>query len=268
MNAPIPQHADHHKINVEMRMVIPEKLSFWLPHLPMSKITAIVDFGCADGSLLKTISEMCPSLTARYYGIDNERRQRMAARENFPKGTYMSGTSMLAPVAGPKLLILSSVLHEVGTGMSPERLKAWWDFNVVKPGFEWIVIRDFASLRGDSDTPAEWLEKFSETENADLFERAGQFIRRYGYRHTLRNAMHWLLKYPYADNWERELAEDYYAVPSSQVQKLAINSGYYLVHHELTTSPFVRDRIKHDTDIDIGGKPTHYNMILRRNEPS
>ena len=75
-------------------------------------VNTIVDFGCADGELLKLIPDSWNKI-----GIDNNSQMIKSAKKNCPDATYYSSLSNVKN-AGSAVLNLSSVIHEIYSYLS------------------------------------------------------------------------------------------------------------------------------------------------------
>lgn len=82
---------------------------------------------------------------------------------------------------------------------------------------------------------------------------------------NLYNFMHYLLKRPYVDNWEREMQEDYLFADTTQLRQIVTGSGKYDIKHKrLCRSKVFEQR----TIKDLGFLPpvtTHIELVLVRN---
>lgn len=121
---------DHTLYNEELSKSLPCKLFF----LDLIKTRLYVDFGCGDGSILKSIREQQED--AILFGVENDPVQFSLAAQHalvFPTFTHFElGDYEWAT----KTAIFSSVLHE-----SPGLLET-----AVAYEFDYIVIRDMALL--------------------------------------------------------------------------------------------------------------------------
>ena len=79
---------------------------------------------------------------------------------------------------------------------------------------------------------------------------------------TKRDLYHFLLKYRYQENWNREVKENYF--PLCVEDFLAeIDKKFELVYFKTMQVPFIVDTVKRDFGIDIVDD-THVEMIFRR----
>lgn len=124
-------------------------------------IDTIYDYGCADGSLLKIVGEICPNMRLDGYDISQEMID--IAKKNVPNANLLS----TEPKSNLHNAVLnaSSVFHEIHA-YSPD---IEWDYrNIFNSGATYIAIRDmFYSKRSCHPTDAISLAKVFQHENPD-----------------------------------------------------------------------------------------------------
>lgn len=218
----------------------------------------IVDYGCADGTLLKHIRELHPDYTL--VGVDVLPEMLERAYKNVPDAHFITAQEFLnAPVFNTNAtLILSSVIHEIYS-YCPDAENIMR--RLLSMGFDHIAIRDmFISENTEKETiPYELYKKLCEHTDANMIY---DFSKYYGYPVTQQKFVHYLLKYRYVDNWEREVRENYLPINIEDFQKLV--SEYYNIEYlEHYTLPFIKEQIKKDFEIvlDI---PTHAKILLSK----
>ena len=79
-----------------------------------------------------------------------------------------------------------------------------------------------------------------------------------------RTFMHYLLKYRYTDNWDREVNEDYLPV-SLETVKSKIPNSYKIVYEQDFLLPFLKQQVKQDFNVDLTHS-THTKMIIQNKE--
>ena len=105
-----------------------DKIPFWIKN--------IYDFGCADGSLLKSIHEINPNFSL--IGYDPNDRMIEIAKEKNP-GLYLcKPMKKLRPYT---LINCSSVFHEIHSYGTVESIAEDYD-NIFNVGADYIAIRD------------------------------------------------------------------------------------------------------------------------------
>jgi hypothetical protein len=74
------------------------------------------------------------------------------------------------------------------------------------------------------------------------------------------NMLHWLLKYDYKSNWDREVKENYLPVSIETIKK-KIPSNWNIIYEDYYIFPPVAEKIKRDYGIELK-HPTHMKMII------
>lgn len=247
------QIADIKTYTSGMQKSIADKLWF-MDYLDPS-ITNIYDFGCADGTLLRSIWKINPSLAL--YGYDQSIEMiGMAFGENYV-ATYCN--KPLTKVAPHTLLNASSVFHEIHSYGSPQSIKSDYEsiFNV---GADYISIRDmFYSESMPLYTNPLHLRCVKRRSN---YKRMQEFERIHGSMGLNKNFIHYLLKYRYVENWDREVRENYF--PHSIEQFIRnLPDSYEIVYLNTYTLPFLRQKVREDFGFWID-YPTHAKILLKQ----
>jgi SAM-dependent methyltransferase len=249
--------ADFSAYNEGMRKSMYDKLFF------VDKIDAdvIVDFGCADGTLINFMRLLFPEYT--YIGYDISDDMIKAANENNNDLTiYTSSWSMVEDIlksSRKSSLILSSVIHEVYSYGTTEDVYKFWD-RVFKTGFDYIVIRDMV--------PSCSINKRSSINDVVRIYRSADKHQLYDFETTWgsieenKNLVHYLLKYRYHDNWAREVKENY--MPIFREDLLAtIPSTYRVTYHDHYVHPFTQRQVLEDFGISMKDN-THLKLKLEK----
>ncbi len=224
--------------------------------------TVFVDYGCADGTLIHFLSQLFPEYM--YIGYDVDENMLKLAREKCPDNSerflFTSDWKEVTEYArsGVATIILSSTIHEVYAYGTRKDVDSLWRrvFNGV---FEYVVIRDMipsisADKRSDINDVAKLLKK---ADKSYLFD----FEHNWGSIETNKNLMHFLLKYRYADDWSREVKENYFPVLREELIS-SIPDEYEIEFHEHFVLPFLKRVVKKDFNIDLKDN-THLKLILK-----
>lgn len=75
------------------------------------------------------------------------------------------------------------------------------------------------------------------------------------------NLIHYLLKYRYEENWEREVRENYLPITVETLLS-KIPSNYEIVYQEHYTLPFIKQQIKKESGIVLNDF-THFKLLLK-----
>lgn len=250
-----PHIKNYDTYNSRMELSMLDKLFF------IDKIDTdlIVDFGCANGALLKAIGKM---KQVQLLGYDNDVTMMTdySCKES-PIVSHWDTVEAFVKKAKHPTLVLSSVIHEVFHYGSKADIDAFWK-QVLNTGFEFIVIRDMVPSRAIDRASCvndvkKVYHKFLGTTALDDFERV------WGSIENNKQLIHFLLKYRYLQpNWEREVRENY--MPITREAVLAkIPMDYDIVFHEHYVLPYLLQSVRDDLGIEIKD-PTHLKLILRK----
>lgn len=248
--------------NTRMRAPLLDKV-FFLDKI--SDITEIVDYGCADGSLLGFIHEIDPSI--KLTGYDNDPQMLAIARLEHPNITFTN--KLPTPSSKGSLLVLSSVIHEVYSYMPLEKISAFWKY-VLGAGFEYVAIRDMSLVRAFFEPKMEQDTITKEEAEKVKLHANPEFLHSYEERWApvvegapYKELVHWLLKYRYTDNWARENNENYFPLTYEDLKRIIYHSAYEVVYEEKYILPWIANKIKEDFDIKLDSN-THIKLILHK----
>ncbi|MCP3685930.1 MAG: hypothetical protein GY861_25060 [bacterium] len=207
----------------------------------------IVDFGCADGTLIKASKHYFPN--ARYIGVDN------APQETVTDCEIVNKFEELSDLPENTLLILSSVIHEV---YSYADIDNFWA-NIVP--FQQIVVRDMAVT--DAVCNDMFITPISKVRE-NYPEQYADFVKVWGRISNKRDMIHFLLKYMYTENWEREVQENYLPLSVEEMVKQFTysHSVDYINHQPL---PYLNKKWNKEFGFgSFNDTATHIKLILER----
>lgn len=237
----------------------------------------IVDYGCADGALLQYISDAMPGVFD-LTGIDIDEEMIKMASVNLSCNCKQSvflytpdEYERFAATAHISCLNCGSVIHEVYSYGTPESIEKFWDF-AFKSGFKYIAIRDMAMSKIDTlasyvviDDTLRKLSNYHQR-RPDAKKRFNEFLHYIDADRiepgAWRDVIHYLLKYRYITNWDREMRENYLPLLTEEIL-LKIPSNYRVKYYEHYTLPYLKDKVMEDFGIDLNTK-THYKLLLER----
>lgn len=241
--------------NDEMRKSMEDKLFF----LDKIDVESLVDYGCADGTLLDFVHERDKSL--KLHGIDMSAEMVRRAQERLPKATFNISTTPYVNDTfdyGSAALNLSSVIHEVYSYSSNEQIAAFWD-KVKNSGYKYIIIRDMMSdLKLEA---TDFIDEAAVRCKKEYKDKLDDFEKIWGSICVRKNLIHFLMKYRYTPNWSREVRENYLPVSYDSVIK-ELSDIYDVVYESRFTLPFLHDKVMEDFGIDIKDA-THIKLILK-----
>lgn len=227
----------------------------------------IVDFGCANGAFLSKVKKMKPNVKIIGYDLDETMLSKARAELTSEDILTSNWDQVIREIQGysSPLLNLSSVIHEVYSYSHPSVVKSFWENQVFGGDFKWITIRDMIpSCKIDKD------EIFSFRKDVqNVRKRANKFYlesfeKRWGtINDNYRTFCHFLLKYRYIDNWEREVKENYLPV-SLETLKKKIPSNYTIQYEQDFIVPFIQENVGKAFNVKIKHS-THVKMIIKQN---
>ncbi len=237
-----------------MKRSMEDKL-FFLSYL--DDIGSFVDFGCADGTLLNYVHEFNPDL--ELHGIDASQQMLNRCVHLVPEA--QTHISTMPAIKGlnytDSALNLSSVLHELYSYSDQDNIDLFWQC-INDNGYQYVFIRDMCCDAFYESDPAHYKAIVSSKKYEKQLE---EFQERWGTIKVERNLIHFLLKYRYQTNWQRELDEHYLPVTDAGLDRLLCQNGKYrLVYKERYTLPWLKENVKKDFGITLT-TPTHMKMI-------
>lgn len=254
------QISDLDVYNLRMTKSMIDKLFF----LDMSvNLEGVLDFGCADGTLLRHVDAFCPGLKLVGYDLDPE-MVRLAASQ-FPKAGFSSNWQAALDTAFEKpdssvCLNLSSVIHEVYSYSGADGIDLFWK-RVYESGFEYIAIRDMMlSESADRVTPIR--DEMRVRTSREHAKQLREFEALHGSIANNKNFLHFLMKYQYLENWEREVAENYLPLSTTRFFEM-MPTDYEVVIYNRYSLPYLGYCVKRDFNVEIADD-THVKILLRR----
>lgn len=270
--------------NEQMRKSMEDKL-FFLKQLPAEDNYVFVDFGCADGTMLNILSDMLEHNRHKYsyIGYDISDTMINLAKANFhgdadtdihyftnwedvekqletyiTHGTYYEQKKYV--------LILSSVIHEVYSYSDMKQILEFWH-HVTNTNFDYIVVRDMCPTK-DIDRPTD--EFMLHTLNNMIRDHKpyntliNDFEAIHGSIENNKNFIHFLLKYRYQINWEREVKENYFPIyVEDLLTAITGEEKYRIMYMKRFIVPFIKQQIYNDFRVDVRDF-THIKAIFKK----
>lgn len=219
---------------------------------------SLLDFGCADGFITNKIKDIYPD--KKIVGLDVDGEMLTIAKKNYPALNFIE---KLSPNDNFDVLYFSSLLHEVYSyGSVLDIDKFWNDIFAVQP--KYIIIRDMIFDESiERETTINFYSKLlTFCDKNGLSLKLQEFERNFGKTTNYKNFIHFLLKYFYTYNWDREVRENY--LPLSY-QKFLLNlpSNYRIEYSEHYTLPFFKHKWEEEIGIFVDEK-IHLKIILKK----
>lgn len=225
----------------------------------------IVDFGCADGSFLESLLRIKPDTKVIAYDLDPT--MLSIARGKLGKNAVVTDNwdevvNNLLKYKSP-LLNLSSVIHEVYSYSHGSIIKKFWNEQVFGGDFKYITIRDMIpSIELGKQEISMFKDDVRNVRMKSDKYYLNSFEEKWGtISDNYKTFMHYLLKYRFTDNWEREVNENYLPV-SLETLKSKIPSSYKIVMENDFLLPFLKQQVKKDFNVDLTHS-THTKMIIK-----
>ena len=242
--------------NQRMAAGMEDKL-WWLRKID-NGIKVVVDYGCADGTLLSLIHYSHPDLIL--IGVDNNVEMLKLARRNVPIAILYTAEEFkyIRLNFGNAVLVLSSVIHEI---FSYDKDPTSTMNMLFGRGFKYIAIRDMmvsAYIAQALDTYDSLI--VSSKANQKMLH---EFERIYGNIQNRKNLIHFLLKYKYVENWDREVRENYLPYNLEKFLQDIVPNIYQVDHLDHYTLPYLKTIVKEDFGIELKDK-THLKLLLKK----
>jgi len=211
-----------------------------------------LDVGCADGTITLALADMYPEI--KFVGIDLNKefiemaKGRIVERKNV---VFESGY-LRERLNNPErfdVVLFCSVLHEFfsyGEGISTV-VKALSDAHEALRVGGTLIIRDMI-LYDYAGRSQLWVREMKEKVSVkkELVPLLANFENIFGEIGTVKQLNHFLLKYMYADNWEREGKEDYVPVCFEEYDQIFKLLGMQVLFQRSSTIPFLKEKWRSD----------------------
>lgn len=215
----------------------------------------VLDVGCADGTVTLALADMFPEI--QFVGIDLNPDFIEIAKSRVGEKTNVSFEHgyLRERLANPErfdVVLFCSVLHEFfsyGEGISTI-VKALADAHEVLRQGGTLIIRDM--LLYDYMTKSDlWVENMvGKIKNKpEMSQLISDFEKYFGEIKTTKQLNHFLLKYKYTDNWDRECKENYTPVSFEQYDRIIGLLGMRDQYRESYTIPYLTGIWKDDFNL-------------------
>ena len=253
--------------NRQMSLGMKDKL-FFIDRLPSdpTKGYTFIDFGCADGSLINELYGIFGT-RCRYVGYDISDQMISFAKSKFcgdPKSalftTKWEDVITRVKYFSNTVLILSSVIHEVYSYGTSKDISDFWN-TALGSRFDYVIVRDMMLSSASITRTPDPSDIRLVTSNSDHDTQVEEFEKVWGPIDNNRNLIHFLLKYRWEINWERELYENYFPIVIEEFLERVEAFGYQLDYFEKFRIKVVEDQIKKDFGIQLRDT-THIKAIF------
>lgn len=240
-----------------MQKSVEDKL-FFLNYV--NDFDTILDYGCADGYLLGELDRRVKG-TYNLIGYDVNPEMIAIAEKKTQNGYFDSSFCKCKnSIKGKTLLNLSSVIHEVYSYSAPQEVELFWH-QVFNSGFDYISIRDLCigmkSVRSSNDSDYKKVIEKADRKYLIDYENTWGSVR------ENKSMLHYLLKYRYKSNWDREVKENYLPIMLEELLSKIPTSAYEIVYFNHYILPFTKEKVQEDFGIELTDS-THIQILLRK----
>ena len=251
---------DHDKYVEDMHHSLVDKMFFTSIIDP----AVVVDYGCADGALLRAYHQMFPSTTLIGYDIDVAmivKAVEKSSEKIIFDDNWSTCTAKVAGSGPTSALVLSSVLHEIHSYLSASQTRTF-DTRVWSSAFDYVVVRDMMVSK-HMDRPSDPVD-VARVRQGLGYHITGEWESAWGPITSQLSLLHLLLTYRYkiGGNWDRELNENYLGL-TVEAFLSRVPTNYRPIHFEHYTLPFLRNSVEQDFGIKITDR-THIKAIFER----
>lgn len=243
--------------------------AFFMDKIPGVK--CVVDFGCADGAMIRMLAPMFPDITFFGYDYDVDMITRANAACDYDNVAFYDHAefpNMIQLIkdcwSGDSICInFSSVLHEVFS--FGETGKEVINMLVSELQPKYITIRDMYYHGGPYARDLRMADVMIKNKIEEKY--CDDFVKEYGAFAGPRSTTHFLMKYQWKDNgWEEEMEEDYYSWNVEDLIKILNNdkSIYDVVFETHYQLPYLREKWFKEYGFMVPDAHTHAQFILRR----
>lgn len=254
--------------------------AFFMDKVPGAKL--VIDFGCADGAMIRMLGTLFPDTTFFGYDINDElidmgRKALTTPNVHFYRAMpspYIVGTPMVFDgfedlIADAKryapdeiCINFSSVLHEVFSSTPSGKPVIRRLIEELEP--KYITIRDmyWHQVPGAKTLYYEAPTIRAHAEESYLEEYEAKF----GTVDSPRAITHFLMKYQWKDNgWEDELKEDYFSYTIEDFLETMCKWQYTTIFENHYQLPYLTEKWQQEYGFFVPYAHTHAQFILRRN---
>lgn len=227
-------------------------------------VETIVDFGCADGALIRHLSELT---NIKLVGYDSDYNMIDIARSKTNKDNCLFNEDFgeiieEKIIPQESLLNISSVIHEVYSYLDSKDIEIFWDM-VLDSNFKYISIRDLCA--SESINRPSNINDYTKLIQKAKPRFLSDFESVWGSVRENRNLIHYLLKYRFSENWDREVRENYFGLSLERLLSKIPMDKYEIIYFENYILPYTANKIKEDFDIELHDN-THVKLLLKKRD--
>ncbi len=230
---------------------------FFLKHIDINDYSLVVEFGCANGRLLRRIEPVIDKEVTKLVGFDINEEIIEIAKMISPEITFLTKwdevLDILKNTTKKSLIIFSSVWHEI----NPQYYEKI--FNEMKK-FTTIVIRDMKEpIQSAEPIDAPTRDRIKKMVPEWQFD---EFEAKWGRIDNKKTLYRFLLMYTYLDNWDNEINEDYFSTPWAEIN-WTLEKDYDIIYLNSYTLEYKKTEIARIFDHHMKDI-THHQVIYTR----
>jgi len=254
---------DFETYNRRMSRSCMDKL-FWVDKISFTPGDVIIDFGCADGTLIKEADHWFEGAILIGYDIDPtmiEKIEFKSTRNTIHfTSDWVEVLKLLVAHQTNATVILSSLIHEVYHYGTPQDINLFWERVFGDKLFNTVVIRDMIPSFS-INRPSAMQDVANVMKNESNMGVLNDFEKHWGSIRDNKALIHYLLKYKYVTpNWQREVQENYLPLHMEDLFAL-IPKWMEIIYCNHYVLPYLYRQVKKDFGIQIRDN-THLQMIL------
>lgn len=240
----------------------------WFMTIIPPDVETIVDFGCADGAFMEFLKGAYPEY--KYIGIENNAEFAKLCEQKGIEchSSILKLCSNASINPETTLLVLNSVMHEVYS--YGHQIAFWRDIKVFNP--KYIAFRDMY-VRNCGEYGSRIEQDFENAIKGNFMEKHyHDFVRIWGNLKDGYTAAHFLYKYFYDENWDREVEENYIPFHYRELHTKIRNAGYNITFERFYGLPYLKEKWHADFNCDehpqlktfVDRLTTHLKLFLVR----
>jgi len=244
--------------------------AFFMDKIPGAK--CVIDFGCADGAMIRFLAPLFPSVEFFGYDINDElidMGEQALPEENSNVSFWRNGElhKMIHWIKdwysmNEICINFSSVLHEVFSSSPSGKETIRCLVEELRP--KYITIRD---MYWHAAPDVNMLCSAENKIRAQVEEKyLSDYEATFGFMHSPQSITHFLMKYQWKDNgWEDEMKENYFSYTIKDFLNTMCQWQYTTIFESHYQLPYLTEKWKKEYGFFVPEAHTHAQFILRRN---
>ncbi len=234
---------------------------FWAEMI-LGDINTLIDFGAGDGSLFEWTDKISKQEIRKIAIENNEVFVEMLKDKSFETVRQVEELSELEIDWEHTVVIFSSVIHELFSYLQDEEAKRIIQaIQKMRPVY--ICVRDMIYTEKEKRSKSLAVQFNNLIKDHECSTLAQSFTDYWGAIENDVQAKHFLLKYKYVENWQREMQENYLPKSDVEIIDLFVQNEYETLYSRIYTNDFIKNQIEKDYACHFEG-PTHLQLIVQK----